>query len=103
MSVELVGIIAIALIVVGLVILKKQADEKTEDRADGPITLHPIHGGGVCDDPDWQKVRRLFIAALIQNGDDPSVYENYVDSGYENIRTHYERFGGTYPAHVSPC
>lgn len=97
----IVVVLAISVIAFALLSRKKKADPN------GPISLHPVHGGGTCETPNWLKVRTEFLAALKAEGNDHGamIYERYAfhDTPDDNTRSHYVRHGDTYPAPISPC
>lgn len=91
-----------------------------------PIALFEAQGGGTCADPDWRKwaieLSLQFIADGGLSSSEINAIGHFFDRSYsgeisraefeainrgssadENCRDHYSRFGGNYPAHVTPC
>lgn len=107
------GIYLVIAVVVGFTALyfwnQARLEKETQERVESPVRLHDKHGGSMCANPDWFKVRDLFTAALIEGGLDTSEYSDHVNNPrsivqqQDNIRTHYIRFGDRYPSNVSPC
>lgn len=97
-------VIIIAVIAVVAVIVFMAKNRKGPD-VNRPIQLTQKHGGGICNNPDFDRLRKAFRDRHIEDGLNPSQYVDYAfgKDGLENARTHYSRFGNDYPKDIFPC
>lgn len=104
MNIEILIVVGIIL-VVGFFAYNRNKNKFKKNYS--PVLLHPVHGGGTCDNPDWLYVRTEVLKSLKESGNTTGAaeYEAYAfnDTMDANTRSHYERHGATYPAHISPC
>lgn len=121
MSIEFILITVVILGVAVYLLIPRQSKSASE-----PIQLFEAQGGGVCQNPDWHEWAILASLQFVSDGGldeaEKNAISHFFNSEYngqttrkefeaikrgssadQNCRDHYTRFGGNYPAHVTPC